>query len=281
MIIDLFAGPGGWDVGLWLLGGPELVADCLGIEWDASACDTRRAAGLRTWQADVSVVQPTSLCTPGQLAGLIASPPCKALSKAGKREAIEHLPALARAIAAEQWDARPSDDPLVWLVLEVGRWCSQLRPPNACVRDEDEPAPTIAFGHAGPEWVLNTGRDWKPGGTREDAQTLPIDGPAPSVTGKSGEQWQFTRPATTIAGDERLWPPGHKENSNPPGKYQQRRGERADKLNPAQALVLQSFPSNYPVRGSKTKKFEQIGNAVPPLLAAHALAVTTGRTAPQ
>ncbi len=41
--IDLFAGPGGWDIAAHRLG-----LRTVGIEWDQAASDTRRAAGLPT-----------------------------------------------------------------------------------------------------------------------------------------------------------------------------------------------------------------------------------------
>jgi DNA (cytosine-5)-methyltransferase 1 len=147
---------------------------------------------------------------------------------------------------------------------------------------------------------LNTGRDWKDG---ESAQTIdPDDQPAPAFTAKSGSQWMlhgggwalhnrlydpeaepsptvmfghdaanwcWTRPATTVACDPRIQPPGHKQNSNdPPGRYENRAGENAVRVTVPEAAVLQGFPPNYPFQGSLTEQFRQIGNAIPSQLAA-------------
>lgn len=47
-------------------------------------------------------------------------------------------------------------------------------------------------------------------------------------------------------------------------------------LTTAEAARLQGFPDGYPFQGNKGQRSLQIGNAVPPLLAAHVLAAATG-----
>ena len=80
MIVDLFAGPGGWD-----FAAAELGMRPVGIEWDESACLTRRAAGHRTIRTDVKHY-PTAPFIGAE--GVIASPPCPDFSTAGKRAGI-------------------------------------------------------------------------------------------------------------------------------------------------------------------------------------------------
>lgn len=73
MILDKFAGPGGWAEGLRLLGLTEV-----GLEWDKAACATRVAAGHRmTIRCDVSQ-HPTAPFV-GRVQVSISSPPCPAV----------------------------------------------------------------------------------------------------------------------------------------------------------------------------------------------------------
>jgi len=146
--------------------------------------------------------------------------------------------------------------------------------------DSAEPAHTLC-GHRHPRWayregggaVLHTNRDQRPDGSR---QTRGIDAPAPAFSAKAGGQWIFERPATTVQGDPRLAPPGHRyrEGGEPQFEEDALRlsVEDALRLSVEDALRLQSFPADYPVQGTKTKQFEQIGNAIPPLLAKAVLA---------
>ena len=146
--------------------------------------------------------------------------------------------------------------------------------PNAALRSERAPAPTIDFGHRANQV------EWVPGvyDTRQcGARPRPVSEPSPTMLAsglaKGVPLWAAHRPATTVACDRRVHPPGHKQNaSDPPGRYEQRRGANAVRVTTTQAAVLQGFDPRYPWRGPRTRQFEQIGNAVPPPLALAVLA---------
>jgi DNA (cytosine-5)-methyltransferase 1 len=89
-------------------------------------------------------------------------------------------------------------------------------------------------------------------------------------------RWVLTRPATTIQGDPRVGRPGHKDREGGESQFER----DSLKITQAEAAVLQSFRPDYPWQGNKTKQFEQIGNAVPPLLAAHIIGSLTGAEVP-
>ncbi|WP_405595449.1 DNA cytosine methyltransferase [Streptomyces sp. NBC_01092] len=92
MVLDLFAGPGGWSHALSVLG----VRD-IGLEWDEWACKTRAAQGQLTIRTDVAMYPVWPFL--GKTTGLIASPPCQAWSMAGKRLGLVDQPLVHQAVA--------------------------------------------------------------------------------------------------------------------------------------------------------------------------------------
>ncbi|MBD0693637.1 DNA cytosine methyltransferase [Streptomyces sp. CBMA123] len=127
-VLDLFAGPGGLDVAVEVLGWRSL-----GIEWDKDACETRYAAGLKTWHADVSEVRRKRFeKLPPDLNVLAGGPPCQTYSVAGNgagRKALDKVEKLIHRLVAgareeeidEQLD-RMGGDPRTALVLEPLRY---------------------------------------------------------------------------------------------------------------------------------------------------------------
>lgn len=126
MILDLFAGPGGWDEGARSLG-----LASVGVETDHAACRTAVAAGHPRIRADVSQY-PTQPFV-GKVTGLIASPPCQAWSMAGKR-AGERDRANCHALADRMGRGDDSldwtgwEDPRSPLVCQPVRWVRDLLP---------------------------------------------------------------------------------------------------------------------------------------------------------
>lgn len=128
-------------------------------------------------------------------------------------------------------------------------------------------------------WRLNTGTDWKTGGTRDDAQTKTLDGPAPTVSGESLTQWQlrqwaFGRPATTVATEPRVFQPGgHVANDGRDNSKMKRRSEGTLRVEVDELAVLQGFPADFPFQGTRTSQARQVGNALPPALLHAVIAV--------
>ena len=124
-IVDTFAGPGGWDEGMRMLG----LTDVIGIEWDTAACATAEAAGHRRIQADVAALDPLGWPCWGK----VSSPPCQAWSTAGKRKgeldrANCHLLADRMAGGDDSTDWCTWEDPRSALVCQPVRWVRELRP---------------------------------------------------------------------------------------------------------------------------------------------------------
>lgn len=296
MIIDLFAGAGGWSEGLRLLSS-NLVQSEIGIELDPIICQTREAATHHVVEADVSKLDPTNF---KYVEGLIASPPCQDFSISGTHQ---------KETGPSGWLVR---EPLRWAKKLYPNWiiCEQVPPVlpiwneigaelsmlgysvwTGMVNAADYGVPQVrkrAFllasnkylvspplpthnkdesffihrwtamekyvSHNPSEWTLNTGQSWKKGTGRDNARKILLSQPSPTIT-QQARSWQWRH------SDINLFAPVL--------------------LSQNEASIFQTFPIDYPFVGSKRKKFLQLGNAVPPLLAAHFIAAVSGHSLPQ
>lgn len=348
-IVDLFAGPGGWDEGATMIG----ATNTYGLEFEKNACATAEAAGHARYCGDLSSVDPSEYAP---LVGLIASPPCQAWSKAGKqlgrldKQACHDLvSAYAAGTARAHTDLDHEwNDPRSHLVAEPMRWIVALRPEWIVL--EEVPAvldlwrqyaeELEALGYSTWHGILNaadygvpqtrkrafviasrTRKVMAPMPThtkddgignlpglapwtsmaealgwsgvvgfprRSDGQAeVEIDGtayrardlnatshPAQTVTEKA-RSWAYLRPATTVVGSFRpdvIAAPGWRK----PGDGPRQNAAGSVQVDVWEAGVLQSFRPDYPWQGSRTRQFQQVGNAVPPRLAAHVLAAAIG-----
>lgn len=177
-------------------------------------------------------------------------------------------------------DLYPADRPAQTVTEKARSWQRWLRgsnQANAAIRGPHEPAPTMLFGHCSNDVSWYPSRESaKPGqqmstAERDAAWDCARNRFDPELV-KSGE-WVHHGPATTICGDPRVFAPG---GHHTPGAQ----SAHATRVTVQEAGILQSFPADYPWQGTRTKQYEAVGNAVPPLMAAHILAALGVGTIP-
>jgi DNA (cytosine-5)-methyltransferase 1 len=313
MIVDLFAGPGGWATGLHSLGLTEV-----GLEWDRWAAATRVAAGHRaTIRCDVSAYPTTPFA--GRLRTLIASPPCQPYTAAGTSAGLGDLAHVTQAVEdlAHGSDTRAAlksqcADERSILAAEPMRWIHDLRPETVLleqvpavlplwrqyagvlagwgysvwcdtvdaadygipqnrrravlaasrIREVAAPAPThsrhgdlLAAPWRTMADALDIPADWTLKYRRDSPKWVAQHGPRPDRLA--------SRPAPAITGEAHRW------------KWLTANGN-LHPLEAWQAGALQGFPDGYPWQGPRTRQMGRIGDAVPPLLAAHIAAAGLG-----
>ncbi len=320
--IDLFAGPGGWDVAA-----RDLGLHFLGIEWDRWAVATREAAGLPTIHGDVRDYGPADF--PG-VRGFIASPPCQTFSMAGGgsgRAALDLVLSLIKSLEArEEIDASAFDDERTFLVLEPLRWMLEaidLGTPFEWAAFEQVPGVlpvweamadvlrregySVAVGilkseeygvpqtrrravlaarlHGEAMLPTATHRTHRKGITQEegDPTLLPWVSMADALGWSAPLRYQHgagmlarhgdrpdrqpSEPSLAVTGSfGRAWLLAEDNGSRPDGTR---------RVEPHEGAVLQTFPEDHPWQGSRTEVYQQIGNAVPPLLARAILTAVT------
>ncbi|KQV20936.1 MULTISPECIES: DNA cytosine methyltransferase [unclassified Kitasatospora] len=87
-IVNLFAGPGGWERGLHILNPTGGAFDVIGVELNRDAAATAVAAGYRRIVCDVRSLDPTHPAL-RHVEGLIVSAPCEVWTPAGLRQGRE------------------------------------------------------------------------------------------------------------------------------------------------------------------------------------------------
>lgn len=307
-VVDVCAGPGGIDMGARILGLPGMT----GVELDADAVATGRAAGFTRVHADMRELAPARH---RGITGFIGTPPCPGFSPAGKHLGRNDMQTILDAITCYgsgcggcEWTdlAERTQDFRSKLVVECARWV--LTAPDLewflC-----EQVPAVE-----PIWEDLTAEAYAAGWEYVDVMKLSAtDFGLPSKRVRTfvyGRRYDSPQVHPHDAGWNGKDLPRHTMASVlgfPPGVQVITRGDRktsggnafsADgpswcltgstrswklrfpdgterELTAAEAGLLNGFPIDYPWQGSRTKQFLQSADVVNPVIAAVALGCAT------
>lgn len=263
LVLELFAGAGGAALGLHREGFEHVAC----VERDASAAATLRAAGFPAVEADVRDFDYAALA--GTIDVLWASPPCQAWSSANQHAERKG----AADVVRNGWP---------W-TLEVvrrvrPRWAifENVRNARGYVERVVLPELRKLFAHVA-LWVLNAADHGVPQSRTRlfvVAGPRPVAPPAtePRRSMRSAIGVPYDKPAPCVMTNEWKGRPTDpswwkKLNNASDALAIATKGARR-KLTIGECAALQTFPEGYPFAGDVEDRYRQVGNAVPPTLAA-------------
>ncbi len=306
-VLDLCAGPGGWEEGARLLGIHEAI---YGIDMDRDACNTARARGYRRYQGDITAFDPAQFTA---ATGLIISTPCPTFSIGGKStdghegDVQAVLDAITGLGSDPQYYTDPAElrrqvsDPRTALAYEVARY-GLLMPNIKWMVAENVPGIDHIFDELSAEMSDFGWADFDK--VRINAETL-------GAASKRDRSFFIAKRRVTNVGfvdelglgkegtpmrDALGWPEGHRLKTRGERKVSGGSEFSADqvawcltekarswyrvadgrRLSAAEAGLLNGFPLDYPWQGSRSKQFHQVADVVNPLVGAAVLGDAMG-----
>lgn len=302
-ILDLFAGPGGWDRGAELAGlDPRIIH---GIELDQHAVATARAAGYTRTQANVMDLDPADF---PHITGLIASPPCPTFSACGKgtgrvdyQTVLDGITCLGDEECECSWEEvlesalEGVQDERTVLALTAMRFMFKLENLEWVILEqvpaleymwEDIAAELMSAGWESADVAVLDAKDFGSPARRKRVfliahKTRPVSIPlassdeasvsvAEALGWAAGDQIRTRNNRKPTGGnlfsaDDTSWCLTGSARS-------WTRESTGEQLHIAEASILNGFPADFPWSGSRTRQFLQAGNVVIPVVAAHLLA---------